>query len=65
MGARMVGLARPAQCWLTGQAAGVAAALAVNASVQPRGVDIVELQRALRAQGVYVREHQREPVASK
>jgi hypothetical protein len=53
------------QCWLTGQAAGVAAALAVNAGVQPRGVNIAELQRVLRGQGVFVREHQRETVASK
>ena len=43
------------QCWITGQAAGVAAALAVAHSVQPRGVDIGELQAALLAQGVYLR----------
>lgn len=43
------------QCWLTGQAAGVAAALAVSAGVQPRAVDIARLQRGLLAQGVYLR----------
>ena len=42
------------QCWITGQAAGVAAGLASNASIQPRAVDIAELQKALRAQGVYL-----------
>lgn len=43
------------QCWLTGQAAGVAAALAVAGGVQPRAVDITRLQRGLLAQGVYLR----------
>jgi hypothetical protein len=43
------------QCWITGQAAGVAAALAVRNGVQPRAVDIHELQQALQAQGVYLR----------
>jgi hypothetical protein len=43
------------QCWLTGQAAGVAAALAVAGGVQPRAVDIAQLQRGLLAQGVYLR----------
>ncbi len=44
------------QCWITGQAAGTAAALAVQAGVQPREVDIHVLQRALQQQGVYLRE---------
>ena len=44
------------QCWLTGQAAGVAAALAVSAGVQPRAVDIGALQAALRAQGVFLQD---------
>ncbi len=44
------------QCWLTGQAAGVAAALAVQAGVQPRAVEIGALQAALRAQGVFLQE---------
>lgn len=43
------------QCWITGQAAGVAAALAVQAGVQPREVNIAALQKALLAQGVYLR----------
>ena len=48
------------QCWLTGQAAGAAAALAVSSGVQPRKVDIKALQKSLRAQGVFIRE----PVAA-
>jgi hypothetical protein len=43
------------QCWLTGQAAGVAAALAARAGVAPRAVDIQALQAALRGQGAFVR----------
>ena len=42
------------QCWITGQAAGTAAALAVRQGVAPRAVDIAALQAALRAQGVYL-----------
>jgi hypothetical protein len=42
------------QCWITGQAAGTAAALAVHQGVQPRAVDITRLQQALRAEGVYL-----------
>ena len=45
------------QCWLTGQAAGAAAALAASAGVQPRAVDIRALQTALKRQGVYLQEH--------
>lgn len=43
------------QCWLTGQAAGVAAALAVAAKVQPRAVDIEALQQTLLSQGAHLR----------
>ena len=43
------------QCWITGQAAGVAAALAVAQGVQPRAVDVAALQQALQRQGVYLR----------
>lgn len=43
------------QCWLTGQAAGVAAALAVSQRVEPRAVDVPALQAALLAQGAYLR----------
>ena len=44
------------QCWLTGQAAGAAAAVAVNAGVQPRAVDVRDVQAALRKQGVFIRD---------
>ncbi|MEZ5658627.1 MAG: FAD-dependent oxidoreductase [Burkholderiaceae bacterium] len=43
------------QCWVTGQAAGVAAAVAVSQGVLPREVDMARVQRALRAQGVFLR----------
>ena len=43
------------QCWITGQAAGVAAALAVAHNVEPRAVDVTALQAALLGQGVYLR----------
>lgn len=43
------------QCWLTGQAAGAAAALAVRAGVAPRSVPVPALQRELLRQGVYLR----------
>ena len=51
------------QCWLTGQAAGVAAALAVRAGGAPREVDVVELQAELRRQGVYLQVGAPEPRA--
>ena len=44
------------QCWLTGQAAGVAAATAANAGVVPRAVSVPEVQAQLRKQGVFIRE---------
>ena len=44
------------QCWAMGQAAGVAAAVAVAQGVEPRAVDIARVQQALRAQGVYLRQ---------
>src|SRR5712691_4666782 len=43
------------QCWLTGQAAGAAAALAANSGVLPRQVDVQRLQAELLKQGAYVR----------
>jgi 2-polyprenyl-6-methoxyphenol hydroxylase-like FAD-dependent oxidoreductase len=46
------------QCWITGQAAGVAAALAVAQGVPPRAVDIRRVQQALLKQGVYLRQTQ-------
>jgi hypothetical protein len=42
------------QCWLTGQAAGVAAALAATSGVAPRGVDVARLQAELLRQGAYL-----------
>ena len=44
-------------CILTGEAAGTAAALAVQEGVTPRELEITRLQRALRAQGADVGEH--------
>lgn len=41
------------QCWMTGQAAGVAAALSVARGIAPRAVSILELQAGLRAGGVH------------
>ncbi|MFM6992034.1 MAG: FAD-dependent oxidoreductase [Rhodoferax sp.] len=43
------------QCWITGQAAGAAAALAVKHGVQVRDVNIDALQAALLSQGAYLR----------
>ena len=42
-------------CMATGQAAGVAAALAVGNGVDPKGVDVEELQRRLEGQGAILR----------
>jgi len=44
------------QCWVTGHAAGAAAALAANAGVDAVDVDIKELQAALLKQGAYLRD---------
>jgi hypothetical protein len=44
------------QCWLTGQAAGVAAAIAADRGIAPRAVPLGELQAGLRAGGVHLRE---------
>lgn len=43
------------QCWMTGQAAGVAAGLAANAGIRVRDVPVVRLQDALARQGALVR----------
>ncbi len=43
------------QCWLTGQAAGVAAAVAVGQGVAPRHAPIGPIQAELRRQGALVR----------
>jgi hypothetical protein len=42
------------QCWLTGHAAGVGAAVAANRGVQPRDVDTEELRAVLRQQGAHL-----------
>jgi hypothetical protein len=44
------------QCWVTGQAAGAAAALAVARRVPPRRLEVPELQETLRNQGAYLRQ---------
>ncbi len=41
-------------CWVTGQAAGVAAALSVKDKVKPRDVNVAKLQDMLRQQGAYL-----------
>lgn len=43
------------QCWITGQAAGVGAALAANRGIEPRAVNVDDLQAALGIQGAYLR----------
>ena len=43
------------QCWVTGQAAGAAAAIAANRGLAPRSIDVRELQETLLAQGVFLR----------
>jgi hypothetical protein len=42
------------QCWLTGHAAGVTAALAANAGASPRAVDVRAVQKELLRQGAYL-----------
>jgi hypothetical protein len=42
------------QCWVTGQAAGVAAALAVASDQAPRDVDVARLRAELRRQNVFL-----------
>ena len=41
-------------CMVTGQAAGVAAALAAQGGAKPRDVPVAEIQKALRGQGAYL-----------
>ena len=42
------------QCWLTGHAAGVGAALAADAGIQPRAVNVDAIRRVLREQGAHL-----------
>ena len=51
------------QCWLTGQAAGAAAAISAGTGTLPRAIDVAELRHELRRQGVYV-QPERAPAAS-
>lgn len=44
------------QCWLTGQAAGVAAAVAISHGLQPRHAPIAEVRALLVRQGVYLQQ---------
>jgi hypothetical protein len=44
------------QCWLTGHAAGVGAALAAAANGDPANVPIADLQKGLLAQGAWLRQ---------
>lgn len=44
------------QCWVTGQAAGTAAALAAARRTPPRRLAVAELQESLKNQGVYLRQ---------
>ena len=42
------------QCWMSGQAAGIAAALAVNSGIAPRALDAARIQQELLRQGAYL-----------
>jgi hypothetical protein len=44
------------QCWLTGQAAGAAAGVAVRRGVRPRSAPISEVQAELVRQGAFLRQ---------
>ena len=52
------------QCWITGQAAGLGAALAANRGIEPRAVNLDELQSALASQGAYLRPRTQKVAAS-
>lgn len=41
-------------CWVTGQAAGIAAALSIQNKCRPRDVDLAKLQNLLRQQGAFL-----------
>jgi hypothetical protein len=42
------------QCWLTGQAAGIAAAIAADTGQRPRDLDVTQIQHELLRQGAYL-----------
>lgn len=52
------------QCWMTGHAAGAAAAIAANRGVSPRDIETRELQQTLLQQGAYLRTTAEGPVAA-
>ena len=41
-------------CWVTGQAAGLAAALCIQEKCKPRNVSVTKLQNLLKQQGAYL-----------
>ncbi len=45
------------QCWLTGHAAGIGAALAAERGIEPRAVDVGEIRKVLRAQGAHLNDN--------
>ena len=52
------------QCWMSGQAAGVAAALAADAGLAPRALPPHRIRQALRAQGAHLSPPAAEPRAA-
>lgn len=42
------------QCWLTGHAAGVGAAMAADKGIEPRAVDVSDIRKVLREQGAHL-----------
>ena len=44
------------QCWMTGQAAGTAAAIAAGTGTALRAVDVEDVRRELRRQGAFLHE---------
>ena len=52
------------QCWLTGHAAGAAAAVAANRSIAPRDVDPAEVRSLLRQQGAHLSDDNTLPAAA-
>jgi len=53
------------QCWLTGHAAGAAAALAADSGITPRDVDVANLRKVLRGQGAHLSDMDAVPTAAR
>ena len=53
------------QCWLTGHAAGAAAALAADSGILPREVDVAQLRKVLRSQGAHLSDMDAAPSAAR